>query len=100
MAMQIECAIVAVLAGVVLWMSVKATVLVLRDSLSESKQQLLQLLLVWLIPILGPIIVFGVHRPLEKNSGKYYEPAPEPDDSFGFPSYGARSGRDRMFEVG
>jgi hypothetical protein len=69
-------------------MDVKATLLILRDSLSEPPQRLMQLLLVWLLPILGAIIV---HRPAEKHSGKYRE-QPDPGDDFGFPRHG-RGGR-------
>ena len=80
----------AVLVIIVLGMNIRATVLVVRDPISESQQRLMQLLLVWLLPILGAIVVFAVHRPLERSSGKYKE-APEFDDDFELPRYGGRS---------
>jgi hypothetical protein len=79
------------LVAIVLWMNVKATMQILRDSLSEPSQRLMQLLLVWLLPILGAIIVFAVHRPTERHPGKYRE-LPDPGDDFGFPRHG-RGGR-------
>lgn len=92
-----ELLLVLVLLAIILWMNVKATLLVARDSLSERSQRILQLLLVWLLPVLGALIVFAVHRPPEKPSGKYREPA-EPAEDFGFPRYGGRGGRDRSID--
>ena len=88
--MPIETLLFLFLCAIILWMEVRATVLVLRDSLSERSQKLLQLLLVWFLPVLGAIIVFAVHRPAEKHAGKYSEP-PDPGDDFGFPRAGGRS---------
>ena len=82
--------IVTILLGaIVLGMDVKATTLVLRDSLSDPPQKVLQLLLVWLLPVLGAIIVFAVHRPAEKHPGTYRE-IPDPGDDFGFPRHSGR----------
>lgn len=84
----------AVLVVAVIWMDVKATFLILRDDLSEPPQRLMQLALVWLLPVIGAIIVFAVHRPAEKHPGKYRE-LPEPGDDSGLPRYGGRrSGND------
>lgn len=80
----------AVLVIIVLGMNLRATVLVARDAISESQQRLLQLLLVWLLPILGAMMVFAVHRPAERSAGKYKE-APELDEEFELPRYGGRS---------
>ena len=79
----------AALAIIVLGMNVKATVLVVRDPLSETQQRLMQLLLVWLLPILGAIVVFSVHRPAERSSGKYKE-RPEFEVDTEFPRIGGR----------
>ena len=89
MAMPIELVFVLVLVVAVLWMNIKATLLVIRDSLSDPKQRLMQLLMVWLLPILGAIIVLSVHRPTEKHPGKYREP-PDVGDDFGFPRHSGR----------
>ena len=78
------------LVAIVIWMDVKATMLVLRDTLSEPSQRLIQFLMVWLLPIIGAIIVFAVHRPAEKHSGKYGE-SPDPADDFGFPRHNIRN---------
>lgn len=71
MYMAIEIAIAGLLLAVVLAMSIKATLMVLRDDLSEPAQRTAQLALVWLLPIVGPIIVFAVHRTKEPPSKKY-----------------------------
>lgn len=88
--MPAELVVTACLVAVVFWLDVKATVLVVRDTLSEPSQRFIQLLMVWLLPVIGAIIVFAVHRSTEKHSGKYREP-PDPGDDFGFPRYGGRS---------
>lgn len=87
--MSAELILLLALIGIVLWMDIKATMLILRDSLSEPRQRAVQLLMVWLLPILGAIIVFAVHRPAEKHPGTYREP-PDPGDDFGFPRHSAR----------
>jgi hypothetical protein len=90
MSMPAELIFAIFLVAIVLWMDVKATMLVLRDLLSEPSQRLIQLLMVWLLPVIGAIIVFAVHRPAEKHSGKYSEP-PDPGDDFGYPRQSSRS---------
>ena len=71
--MSNEIAVVVLLSAVVLAMNIKATLVVLRDDISEPDQRIAQLALVWLLPILGTIIVFAVHRPTEPPSRKYRE---------------------------
>lgn len=94
MTISTEIMLFAVLITMVIGMSVKATFLVMHDTLSEPPQRLMQLGLVWLLPVLGAIIVFAVHRPTEKHPGRYKEP-PDPSDDFGFPRHsGRRSGSD------
>ena len=94
MSLPLEFLFVLIFVVIVLWMDVKATLLVIRDSLSDPKQRLMQLLVVWLLPILGAIIVFSVHRPTEKHPGYYKEP-PDPGDDFDFSRHGGR-GRDSV----
>ena len=77
------------IAVVVLLLNIKASLLILDDSLSEPKQRILQLLITWLLPLFGAILVLGVHRPLEKTNGKYPDEAPPPDD-FPNPKAGSR----------
>ncbi|MEC5398960.1 hypothetical protein [Uliginosibacterium sp. H1] len=49
--------------------NIRACVLIHRDDLSERSQKLFQLLLVWLVPLFGAIIVLWVHRADEEPSG-------------------------------
>lgn len=66
----------------VLWLNIKATKAVLRDDLSDRNQRLMQLALVWLLPVIGAVIVLAVNRPAEKASRKYRDaPEPKPDNS-------------------
>ena len=67
-----EIIVTALLITVVLGLNIKATLLIAKDSLIETHQRFLQLLLVWLLPLLGALVVFGVHRPAEKSPGKYH----------------------------
>ena len=87
--MSMELILLFALIGIVLWMDIKATMLILLDSLSEPLQRAIQILIVWLLPFLGAIIVFAVHRPAEKHPGTYRDP-PDPGDDFGFPRHSAR----------
>jgi hypothetical protein len=66
-----------------LWLNVKATRLVLHDGLSNSKQKVAQVLFVWLLPLVGAAVVYGVHRRTEPPSRKYRE-APEPGDDYAY----------------
>ena len=70
-------------------MSVKASFLIVRDDLAEPNQRTAQLLLVWLVPIIGALIVFAVHRKLEPLSRKYREDR-DPYDDEAFPRIGGR----------
>lgn len=71
------------LAITVLWLNFKASLLIWSDTLSEKKQRVLQLLLVWFAPVLGALIVIGVHRPHEQPSGRYNDAQPLADDFMG-----------------
>lgn len=68
------------LAAIVLWLNAKASLAILGDPLSSPKQRTLQLLIVWLVPLIGALMVLAMHRPTEKYSGKYGEESPTPDD--------------------
>ena len=50
-----------------------ATRIVLRDSYTERHQKVFQCVAVWLVPILGAIFVFALHRHPEKPAGHYRE---------------------------
>jgi hypothetical protein len=90
-----DIALLFICIAVILWMEIKATLIVLRDSLSEPRQRVMQLALIWLLPLLGAIVVLAVHRPVEKHSGKYREKS-DPGDDFGFPWKNARGHSDGM----
>jgi hypothetical protein len=63
-----------------LGLNAKATLLVARDSLSSSPQKFWQLVLVWLVPIVGAIVTLAVHRPVEEPSRQYRKPLDAGDD--------------------
>ncbi len=67
--MEIALAIIAV--AIPLWLDVWATRMILQDALSEHPQKIAQLLLVWLLPLLGAIVALAVHRKEEKAPGVY-----------------------------
>ncbi|MBX9900021.1 MAG: hypothetical protein K2Y28_04475 [Burkholderiaceae bacterium] len=89
MSLQRELIFVLVLGAAILAMNSWATLLIWRDVFSERRQRAAQLLIVWLLPIFGSLIVFAVHRSAEKPSGKYQE-APDPGDDFGFSKHSSR----------
>jgi len=94
-----EYLLVLLLLAVILGMNARATWLVLCDEVSEPSQRVMQLVLVWLLPVLGALMVFAVHRPPEKASGKYREPY-ELDEDPAFPGLGGRGARDRSPDDG
>lgn len=67
-----------------------ATRLVLRDEVISQSQRVTQVFMVWLLPVIGAVLVFSVHRRPEAPSRKYRE-APDPGDDFAFTSRGTRS---------
>jgi len=67
--MEIVLTIVAV--AIPLWLNVWATRMILQDALSERPQKIAQILLVWLLPLLGAIVALAVHRKEEKGPGVY-----------------------------
>lgn len=78
----IELALVAFLLAPLTATNWVATRLVFRDEVISRKQRIAQALVVWLIPIIGAVLVFAVHRRAEPPSRKYRE-APDPGDDFG-----------------
>ena len=58
-----------------------ATWIIVRDVLSDRRQKIAQLLLVWLVPLIGAIIVLAVHRRTEPRP---YREATEPGDDFAY----------------
>ena len=66
-----------------------ATRLALRDRYAERHQKIFQCLAIWLVPVVGEILVFGMHRNPEKSTGRYPE-SPSPVDDF---ADGKRVGR-------
>jgi hypothetical protein len=72
----------------VLVANIIATRLVLRDDLLERGQRVFQLLVVWLVPILGAIGVFAIHRSHEQAPGGYRNP-PDPGEDFRDPARSA-----------
>ena len=64
----------------VLWLNIRATLAIRRDDLSDQKQSVVQVALVWLLPVVGAVIVLAVHRPTEKASRKYRDPPPPRPD--------------------
>ena len=70
-------------------LSVWASVKVVRDEFSERRQKVVQLVLVWLVPIIGALIVIGVHKKSEKPSGQYREGV-DPGEDFALSGVAAR----------
>ncbi len=68
-----EIALIVALIAIVLWLSIKATVVITRDGLIEGRQKAIQLAIVWLLPLIGAILVLAVNRPPEAPSRKYRE---------------------------
>jgi hypothetical protein len=79
--MDIALVLAAVL--VPLLLNARATQLIVQDVLCDRQQKLAQLLLVWLVPIIGGAIVLAVHRRAEPASRQYREAADAGDD-FGY----------------
>ena len=77
-----EIVLVLAVVAVPLWLNVRATRRIVCDALSERTKKAAQLLLVWLVPLLGAVLVLAVHRPAEAASRKYRR-RPDPGDDFG-----------------
>ena len=88
-----ELLLVLAVVSIPLWLNVLATRAVVRDTLSERKQRVAQLLLVWLIPLGGALVVLGVHRSAEPPSRRYRQ-EPEPGDDYGMSGHAQKSLRE------
>ncbi|GAA5167611.1 hypothetical protein [Viridibacterium curvum] len=58
-----ELLFVVVTLAALLWIAIKATLVVCRDPLIERPQRSAQLSLVWLLPLIGPLVVLAVQQP-------------------------------------
>lgn len=67
---------------IIAFLNIFATRAALRDDLSERGQRIAQVLMVWLLPILGALLVLAVHRKPETPSGRY-RPSEHDADQFG-----------------
>ncbi len=90
--------LVAIPVAIILILQGKATLLVLRDSLCDRSQRILQLALIWFLPLIGAIIVLAVHRTHGKGSGIYRTPLDAGDD-YGFTNPGNRNGSHRFDDM-
>ena len=86
-----EVVIASLIVAIIVLLDVLATRAILRDELSATTQTTAQLAIVWVIPLIGALIVLGVHRRAEKPSRKYREQL-DPGDDFGFSGRGSRGG--------
>jgi hypothetical protein len=86
--MEISLVLAAVL--VPLLLNVRATQLIVQDVLCDRRQKLMQLLLVWFVPLIGAIIVLAVHRRAEPPS-RHYREAEDPGDDFAYSGRMTRS---------
>lgn len=77
--------------AVIVSLNVAASIAVRRDEYSEQRQKILQIALVWLVPILGALLVLGVHRKAEKPSGAYRPDDDRLGDDFGRSRSGTRT---------
>jgi hypothetical protein len=77
--------------AVIVSLNVAATIAVWRDEYSERRQKILQIALVWLVPLFGALLVLGVHRKAEKPSGAYQTNGDRLGDDFGQMRSGTRT---------
>ncbi len=68
----------------VLAMHLWATLLVLRDGSSSTKQRAAQLAFVWLVPLLGSILVMYFNRERHNLSDGKYRGLPDAGDDYGY----------------
>ncbi len=90
-----EIALALAVIAVPLWLNVKATRAVLLDEFLQRGQRLVQLLLVWLVPLIGAGIVLAVHRSAETPSRRYREPA-DPGDDFAYTGRALKNTREAL----
>jgi len=66
-----DMAVVALILATIVGLDVMATRAILRDDLSERRQRLAQIALVWLFPLLGALLVLALYREPKKAFGTY-----------------------------
>lgn len=91
--MRIEIAVFAF--GLYALMASGASLMVIADEFSSRWQKAAQLTLVWGLPVLGALAVFGVHRKAEKPSRKYRQGVDAGED-FGVSGAGVRRTHDML----
>lgn len=64
-------------------MNVAATVAACRDEYAEGRQKALQIMIVWIVPLVGALVVLAVHRKPEQPSGTYRRADDGIGDDFG-----------------
>ena len=57
-----------------------ATRAILNDEFPEPRQKFFQLCIVWILPVVGALLLLGVHRKPEKPSGNYRQESDAGDD--------------------
>jgi len=67
-----------------------ATRRVVRDEFAERSHRVAQVLAIWLLPVLGAILVFAIHRRPEEAS-RQYRAIPDAGDDFGASGRSVRS---------
>ena len=72
-------------------LNLAASIVILRDAYSERRQKILQTVLVWLVPIIGALLVFGVHRQSQKPSGAYRRYGDSVGETYGHLQLGVRA---------
>ena len=77
-----EIAVVIAIALVLLIANATATWKVTRDEFARRSQKIAQILAVWLLPVIGAILVFAIHRRSEPPSRQYRKP-PDAGDDYG-----------------
>ena len=78
--MEIEFTVLII--GLPVLLSAWATTKVMADEFSERGQKRAQLVLVWLLPVIGALLVLAVHRKPDEPSRQYRKDT-DPGDDFG-----------------
>jgi hypothetical protein len=86
----VEVTLALAVLAIPLWLNVKATLQVARDVHSEGRQKAAQLLLVWLVPLVGALVVMAIHRAAEPPSLQYRQPD-DPGDDFAYSGRAVKS---------
>lgn len=76
--MILTAAVVFILLG----LNLTASAAIVKDQDCERRQRAAQLLIVWLLPLVGSLLVLGVRRPQEEPARRY-RGEPDPGSDFG-----------------